>query len=100
MHRRRYMKQVAKKFHFEQRKCKCLKHWQRITRKNVVAAESMHHKIINDRPYAAEILLEYIAFYLYLGKDRSTASNLTDCEDSYIPDIVKFHFYCLRNFTA
>ena len=25
--RRRYLKKVAKKFHLEQRKCKCLKYW-------------------------------------------------------------------------
>lgn len=40
--RRRYLKKVAKKFHLEQRKCKCLKYWQRLSHKVVADADAIH----------------------------------------------------------
>lgn len=98
--RRRYLKKVAKKFHLEQRKCKCLKYWQRLSHKVVTDADGLHQKILGSSPYAAEILLEHIAYGFYLGQDGRTPASLTGSDDPYIPNIVRFHFFALRHFTV
>lgn len=83
--RRRYLKKVAKKFYLEQRKCKCLKYWQRAAHKVNSDSEAIYQKITQSTPYAAEVLLEHIAYSFYIGQDDRAQTSVADCDDPFIP---------------
>lgn len=83
--KRKRLSKVAGTFFREQRRFKCFLVWQQISQHMNAQALAMNQRIWNQAPYAAEILLEKIAFNFYIK--HSTGS------DEHIPDILKFHFY-------
>ena len=65
--RRHYLKKVAKSYLHEQKKFKCLIKWRQVTQEIKAKSNKLFLDMKHKRPYAAEILLEKIAYNFYLG---------------------------------